>query len=242
MLTIAGLYRLRLPRSEPAANLTWPDLIRSTGKLIRTQPALVESSLIGASFFGAFSAFWTTLVFFLREPPYHYGSGVAGLFGLVGAVGAAAAPIVGRRADRHGVRSNITISLIIAALSFVVLWLYGNHMVGLIFGVILLDCGVQAGHVSNQTRIYGLLPEARSRLNMVYMICYFTAGAIGSYTGTFSWQHFGWNGVCALGGLMILLGAAVHTFTSLFTYNSSRRSQFSKHSRTVDCADCRRVS
>jgi predicted MFS family arabinose efflux permease len=242
MLTIAGLYRLRLPRSEPAANLTWPDLIRSTGKLIRTQPALVESSLIGASFFGAFSAFWTTLVFFLREPPYHYGSGVAGLFGLVGAVGAAAAPIVGRRADRHGVRSNITISLIIAVLAFVVLWFYGNHMVGLIIGVILLDCGVQAGHVSNQTRIYGLLPEARSRLNMVYMICYFTAGAIGSYTGTFSWQHFGWNGVCALGGLMILLGAAVHTFTSLFTYNSSRRSQFSKHSRTVDCADCRRVS
>jgi MFS family permease len=155
----------------------------------------------------------------------------------VGAVGAAAAPIVGRRADGHGVRSNITISLIIAVLAFVVLWLYGNHMVGLIFGVILLDCGVQAGHVSNQTRIYGLLPEARSRLNMVYMICYFTAGAIGSYTGTLSWQHFGWNGVCALGGLMILLGAAVHTFTSLFTYNSSRRSQFSKERRTAGSAD-----
>jgi predicted MFS family arabinose efflux permease len=135
------------------------------------------------------------------------------------------------------VRSNITISLIIAVLAFVVLWLYGNHMVGLIFGVILLDCGVQAGHVSNQTRIYGLLPEARSRLNMVYMICYFTAGAIGSYTGTLSWQYFGWNGVCALGGLMILLGAAVHTFTSLFTYNSSRRSQFSKERRTAGSAD-----
>jgi hypothetical protein len=92
-------------------------------------------------------------------------------------------------------------------------------------------------HVSNQTRIYGLLPEARSRLNMVYMICYFTAGAIGSYTGTLSWQYFGWNGVCALGGLMILLGAAVHTFTSLFTYNSSRRSQFSKERRTAGSAD-----
>lgn len=171
--------------------------------------------MIGASFFGAFSVFWTTLVFFIRQPPYHYGSSVAGLFGLVGAVGAVAAPIVGRRADHHGVRGNITISLIIAAFGFVVLWLYGNHLVGLIFGVILLDFGVQAGHVSNETRIFGLLPEARSRLNMVYMICYFTAGAIGSYTGALSWQHFGWNGVCALGGLMTLLGAAVHTFTSL---------------------------
>lgn len=59
-------------------------------------------------------------------------------------------------------RSNITITLIIAVLAFVVFWLYGSHKVGLVFGVILLDFGVQAGHVSNQTRIYGLLPEART--------------------------------------------------------------------------------
>lgn len=214
MLVIAGLYRLRLPRSEPAANLSWLRLIRSTGKLLRTQPQLIESSLVGASFFGAFSAFWTTLVFFLSTPPYDYASGIAGLFGLVGAIGAAAAPFVGHRADRYGARSNILLSLIITALAFVVLWLCGRHIVGLVLGVILLDFGVQAGHVSNQTRIYGLLPEARSRLNMVYMICYFTAGAIGSWTGTLSWERFGWNGVCALGGLMILYGAVVHCFTS----------------------------
>jgi len=63
-----------------------------------------------------------------------------------------------------------------------------TKIAGLIAGVILLDFGVQAGHVSNQTRIYALLPEARSRLNMVYVISYFTAGAIGSYTGTLAWS------------------------------------------------------
>jgi predicted MFS family arabinose efflux permease len=86
-------------------------------------------------------------------------------------------------------------------------------MIGLIAGVILLDIGVQAGHVSNQTRIYGLLPEARSRLNMVYMICYFTAGAIGSFAGSILWHHFAWAGVCALGCVLSLAGCAVYAFT-----------------------------
>jgi predicted MFS family arabinose efflux permease len=55
MLVIAALYRSRLPRSEPSSTLSWLLLIRSTGTLIRTQPVLIESSLIGASLFGAFS-------------------------------------------------------------------------------------------------------------------------------------------------------------------------------------------
>jgi hypothetical protein len=86
-------------------------------------------------------------------------------------------------------------------------------MSGLIAGVILLDVGVQAGHVSNQTRIYGLLPEARSRLNMVYMICYFTAGAIGSFAGSLLWHHFAWAGVCGLGCLLSLAGCGIYALT-----------------------------
>jgi predicted MFS family arabinose efflux permease len=88
-------------------------------------------------------------------------------------------------------------------------------MAGLIAGVILLDIGVQSGHVSNQTRIYGLLPEARSRLNMVYMICYFLAGSFGSYAGSLLWHHFGWAGVCGLGCLLPIVGCAVYASSGL---------------------------
>jgi predicted MFS family arabinose efflux permease len=94
--------------------------------------------------------------------------------------------------------------------SFAVMYAFGHRIGGLIAGVLLLDVGVQAGHTSNQTRIYSLLPAARSRLNMVYMICYFIAGAIGSYTGTVLWQRFGWAGVCGLGCLLPLIGGAIH--------------------------------
>jgi MFS family permease len=155
--------------------------------LIQTQPLLRESALIGALFFSVFSAFWTTLVFFLQRPPYHYGSRVAGLFGAVGAAGAMCAPLVGRIADRYGARPNIFIALLVTLLSFIILYTEGQHLAGLVVGVTLLDIGVQAGHISNQTRIYNLVPEARSRLNMVYMITYFTAGALESYLGTILW-------------------------------------------------------
>jgi len=210
MLLLAVLIRRGLPRSTPTLTLSWPKLIHSAAMLVRSQPVLREAALLSAILFCAFSAFWTTLVFFLETPPYHYGSGVAGLFGLVGAAGALSAPFIGRLADRYGARRNVLFALLITVASFVVLYLCGKHMSGLIAGVILLDVGVQAGHVSNQTRIYGLLPEARSRLNMVYMICYFTAGAIGSFAGSLLWHHFAWAGVCGLGCLLSLAGCGIY--------------------------------
>jgi predicted MFS family arabinose efflux permease len=213
MLVLAVLIRLGLPRSKPALKLSWPQLIHSSAVLIRTQPVLREAATLSAILFCAFSAFWTTLVFFLETPPYQYGSGVAGLFGLVGAAGAICAPFIGRLADRYGARRNVLVALLVSLVSFVVLYLFGKHMGGLIAGVILLDVGVQAGHVSNQTRIYGLLPEARSRLNMVYMICYFAAGAVGSFAGSVLWHRFGWAGVCGLGCALSLAGCGVYALT-----------------------------
>ena len=213
MLLLAVLIYLGLPRSRPTLRLSWPQLIHSAAVLVRTEPVLREATALSAILFCGFSAFWTTLVFFLETPPYHYGSAVAGLFGLVGAAGALCAPFVGRLADRYGARGNVLIAMLISLLSFVVLYFMGRHMAGLVAGVILLDIGVQSGHVSNQTRIYGLLPDARSRLNMVYMICYFTAGAIGSLGGSVLWHHFGWPGVCAFGGVLSLAGCLVYAAT-----------------------------
>jgi predicted MFS family arabinose efflux permease len=206
MLALAGLLRRDLPRSQPVLKLSWFALIRSTFALVAGHPVLREASLLGGIFFCAFSAFWTTLVFYLQTPAYHYGSGVTGLFGLVGAAGAICAPYVGKMADRYGGRQTVLIALLLVLASFVVFFTIGAHLTGLIAGVLLLDVGVQAGHISNQTRIYALIPEARSRLNMFYMICYFTAGAIGSYAGAVLWHRYGWTGVCGLGMLLPLAG------------------------------------
>lgn len=210
MLALMILLRARLPKVPRQTNLTWPALMRSLLTLVRTHPGLRESALIGASLMCVFSAFWTTLAFLLETPPYHYGPSVAGLFGLLGAAGALCAPIVGRFADRRGPRVAIMIALLTTLASFVVLGAFSKVMAGLIAGVILLDVGVQSGHVSNQTRIYGIDPAARSRLNTVYMFCYFVGGSIGSWIGAVCWQYKGWAAVC--GFSILVLAVAVVGF------------------------------
>ncbi len=214
MLAVAALFRTGLPMSGPVVQMSWWSSIRSTVQLVRKYPALREAAILGGVFFSCFSAFWTTLVFFLRTPPYHYGSAVAGSFGLVGAAGAAGAPLIGRIADRYGARRNVLIGLLTALFSFVLLYFLGQRLWGLVVAVVLLDLGVQAGHVSNQTRIYSLAPEARSRLNMVYMVCYFVAGAGGSYVGTILWTRFGWAGVCFGSMAILILGLLVYLASS----------------------------
>ncbi len=218
ILCIAILVQFMLPHSKPAVELPYFALLKSTVNLIRTYPQLRESAFLGASLFCCFSAFWTTLVFLLETPPYHYGSQAAGLFGLVGAAGAAGAPLVGRFSDKHGPRFAVGAALLTVFASYVILWGTGKTLAGLIVGVLLMDVGVQAGHVANQTRVYSLAPDARSRLNMFYMVCYFAGGAAGSFLGAYAWRLRGWSSVCEFCLAVMLIAlvrfAAAHKVVS----------------------------
>ncbi|KLU61340.1 putative transporter [Peptococcaceae bacterium CEB3] len=224
MCGLALLLRLGLPESKPAATLSYPQLFRSLRKLFLAEPELREASVMGGLLFGAFSAFWTTLVFFLRQPPYHLGAQGAGLFGLAGVAGAAAAPLAGRLADRKprtsrrrpqarpesdSARRVAGIAVLITLLAFALFTVAGKEIWGLILGVILLDLGVQSTQISNQARIYRLRPDAKNRLNTVYMVTYFLGGALGSWLGSFAWSAWRWTGVSTAGSTMVLLSLAV---------------------------------
>jgi predicted MFS family arabinose efflux permease len=209
MLSLMLLLRARLPQIPPQNSLSWPILMRSLVDLVRDYPELRESAFLGAALLCVFSAFWTTLVFLLQTPPYHYGSSVAGLFGLVGAAGALCAPLVGRFADRRGPQFTILLALLTTLASFLLLGVLGKVMAGLIAGVVLLDVGVQSGHVANQTRIYALDANARSRLNTVYMFCYFTGGSIGAWLGAICWAYKGWTAVCAFAIAVLVIALVV---------------------------------
>ena len=208
MVVLSVLVRVFLPQSRPAKHMSYAELFRSMAAMVREQPVLRESSFYGATLFCAFSAFWTSLVFLLESPPYHYGSAAAGLFGLVGAAGAAFAPVIGRLTDRVGSRKAVGVGLVLAFAAFGVLGALGHRLWGLILGVLLMDLGVQAGHVANQAWIYSLVPSMRSRLNSVYMTSYFIGGSTGTFLGALGWQLLGWWGVCgfALGALSCGLG------------------------------------
>jgi predicted MFS family arabinose efflux permease len=202
-----------MPKLPPKQKLRYRDAMVSLWTLFRTQPLLRESSVIGALVFASFSCFWTTLAFLLHSH-YGLGAGVAGTFGVVGAAGALIAPLAGKLADKHGSRWVVSVGMSLLAGSYVLLWTEeaehwstAFHLAALVIGVVVLDMGAQMTQVANQTRIFGLVPSARSRLNTVYMTVYFSGAAAGSALATIAWVHWGWSGVCSLAlGLIALAG------------------------------------
>lgn len=210
MILLAVILRFLLPNDHSQkGSMSYPQLLRSLWSLIREEPVLREVIIFGAMAFGAFSAFWVTLSFFLETPPYHYGSEVAGLFGLVGVAGALAATFVGKIADRRDPRFANGISLVITLVSFILMWIAGQWFWGLIVGTILLDLGTQGNQVTSQARFYSLNAGARNRLNTVYMFCYFVGGSLGSLFGTIGWGIAKWNGVNFVACVFLLIALAV---------------------------------
>jgi len=209
MIVLALVLRRLLPAGKPSFDGSYASLMASLLHLIRTQPVLRETSLVAALQFAAFSAFWTTLAFQVHSLPGAYGSDVAGMFGVVGVVGACAAPHAGKFSDRKSPRLAVMLSSIAFVIAYLVFAIVGNAIWGLALGVILLDLGMQSGHVSNMTRNFSLKSEAMSRINTVYMVTRFLGGALGSVAGNIAWSQWRWSGVCAVGVLLSLLAIAV---------------------------------
>jgi predicted MFS family arabinose efflux permease len=208
-----ALYFL-LPEVHPEFKGNYKSLMRSLVHLFRTEPKLRLASARGALSFACFGGFWTTLVFLLEAPPFNAGSDVAGAFGLVGAGGALMASVMGRLSDRFDTRYLLTGALSLIIQSYMIFGFFSYSMIGLVVGVILLDLGLQASHIANQTMVFSLNPQARNRLNTVYMFTYFMGGATGTLLASQAWQLWRWNGVVLVGLVFSSLALAVHLLFS----------------------------
>ena len=202
-------FSIRLPECRPTLKLSYLDLIRSIFQLATHEPVLITSAFFGAMTFACFNILWTVLSFFLAGAPYNYNPQTIGLFGLMGLAGAGAAGFVGALADRRGPMFSIGISLTGMALSFVILGICSQQLLGICAGVLLLDLFVQSSQVSNLARVYSLHSEKHSRLNTVYMVFYFIGGTSGAWLGTNAWANFGWTGSCWAGIACALTGVAL---------------------------------
>jgi predicted MFS family arabinose efflux permease len=197
-----------LPRSLPKTQEGYGTLLKSLIMLWRQEPELRRATVIQGCLFGSFSVLWTILALQL-DARYHRSAEFAGLFGIVGAVGVLVAPIAGRIADRRGPHIVIGLGSVIMLASWVVFAVWGM-IPGLIVGVMLLDFGEQGALISNQHVIYALRPEARNRMNTVFMGGMFLGGAIGSAGASLAWQLAGWAAVCAFGAVLVAIALGLH--------------------------------
>jgi predicted MFS family arabinose efflux permease len=212
MVVMWALIYFLLPEVEPDYKGTYKQLMQSLVHLAKTEPKLRLASLRGALCFACFSAFWTTLVFLLKQQ-FNEGSDVAGAFGLAGAFGAIAAGLMGRLSDKMDAYKLSTITMGLVVISFVLFLFSASSMVGLVIGVIIMDMGVQATHISNQAIILALKPEARNRINTIYMVSYFVGGALGTFLASRIWDSYQWTGICVLGIVLSSIAIVVHLLT-----------------------------
>jgi predicted MFS family arabinose efflux permease len=219
-LLIFFVMQKQFPYNKPVFHGSYGQLLQSLFTLIKTQPLLREATLINAFCFAQFGAFWTTMVLLLSDAPFHFTSSTIGLFGIVGATGALAAPLVGRLGDKGNSRIAVGYGCLMMLISFIIFYFSGTSIVGIIIGIVCIDIGIQGVHISNQTRVYSLLPEARNRLNTVFMSFSFLGTAAGSAYGLFLWKLGGWHAVT--------IGCAVLALSALTVYGLTYKSKKNK--------------
>ena len=208
------IMRNTFPVSRPAFAGSYGSLMHSLVTLVREQPLLREAAAINALGFATFGMFWTTMVLHLSGAPFHFQSHQIGLFGLAAAAGALAAPLVGGSADKRNPRIAIGVGLSLLLFSFILLYVFAGWVTGMIAGIVLLDLAMQGIHVSNQSRVYALIPAARNRLNTVYMTVSFTGTSLGSSLGVVACDGARWTGGCVAAMVLTLLALAVYGLTS----------------------------
>jgi len=186
-------------REQPRASQGYGQLLGSLLQLFREEKVLRDRAVLAMLIFAAGTVLWTPLVLPLSAPPLSLSHTEIGLFGLAGAAGALGAARAGHLADRGLAQWTSGLALGLMLLSWLPIAFTQSSLWALLFGVISFDLGLQAVHVTSQSLIYSVRPEAQSRLAAGYMLFYSLGSAAGSIAATATYAWAGWIGVCLLG-------------------------------------------
>jgi predicted MFS family arabinose efflux permease len=199
------LWRVLPATEQPRATNTYAQLIRSVFSLFKQEKVLRDRAVLALLIFAAGTVLWTPLVLPLSAPPLSLSHTQIGLFGLAGAAGALGAARAGHLADRGFAQWTSGGALILMLVAWLAIGFTQSSLWALLLGVIIFDLGLQAVHVTSQSLIYSVRPEAQSRLAAGYMLFYSVGSALGSIGSTMMYAWGGWIGVCGLGAAINLL-------------------------------------
>ncbi|WP_233646637.1 MFS transporter [Streptomyces sp. BSE6.1] len=211
VLLLATAFAVRRVLPESRGNRTDEtrpgSLLRSTAALLVEVPALRRPVAVASLAMAGYTVHLVTITLLLVEEPYDWSTSTIGAVGLVGAVGPLFMPLAGRYVDRGHPRAVLLAGLLLSGLAWLVMLPARNGEVGwLIIGMIMINLGQTAMLNASQNTCYEVRPEARSRINAVFMTLFFAGGALGGALAPPVWSAYGWNGVCALAGAIAAVG------------------------------------
>lgn len=217
-LILAFIIVRMIPETPDRVKIPYPSLIRDVFHTLHTTPTLIPLMMIAACSFGiVFNIFWTSITFLLSSEPFGYSTFQIGLVSLTAITGALAAMKVGSLQDRGlgvkatGVFLGITLACIILADIFA-----ESSIVVLVVLAAVYSLGNQSVSILNQSRLFSLNPEKRSRLNTCFVVNNFIFCAIGSTLASVLWNLGGWHAV--------MTGAAITLIIALLIWAVSYKS------------------
>jgi predicted MFS family arabinose efflux permease len=196
LVLLPVLYR-HMPKSPPSTRLPYFALLGSIGALLRTHADLRRVAVIQAMLGITYGGFWATIAAMLLQ--YHqFGPAEAGLMGIPGAAGILIARPAGRWMDRRGVTPVVTTGICLVLAAYASFAFAGRWVAAAVAGAILLDCGLRAAMVANQTLINTIAPEARSRSNTIFSASVWGGNALGAFIASAALAQAGWLAVCGI--------------------------------------------
>ncbi len=219
MALLAGALSRFLPTLRPATTMNYAALLGSFPRLLREEPVLRVRAWTAALVMASFTAFWSAIALRLPYAPFMLDAKGIAAFALIGVAGAAATPLAGRWGDRGRARPMFFAAHLLIVSSLVLCAWAGllesriAALATLSIGTILLDVGITTDQTLGRRAINLLRPEARGRINGLFVALFFVGGGIGAEAASFAWTWGGWTMVCAVAASFGILGLATDLLT-----------------------------
>ncbi|WBO61927.1 MFS transporter [Streptomyces camelliae] len=198
-----------LPRQRPHSDRGYRAALATLPPLLRQFPELRRAVAMGGLWYFAFNLIWVALALALAQPPHSLSPGAIGLYSLAGLLGFAALPLTGRLADRYAPATVRTACVLAAAAGTALLATGLDSPPVTAFGLAVFDAGCFAAQAANQSRIIALAPARSGSLSSVYLVLYFTSGAVGTAVTAPLLNTLGWQGIGLTATTALLLAAAL---------------------------------
>lgn len=220
MLIIAFLLKAKLPQ-VPIMKMSYAKIFQSMGNLMKEERRLLYRSLIGGFAFAAMSILFSTIAVLLTSEPFNLPDVLVGVATLIGVFGALSTTKIGKIADRGYTKTLTWAGIATLAISWIFLYFGGQSLISYIIGYGVINFGLATVHSSNQNIIFRLRPDAKSRINSIYMTFYFIGGACGSALGVYAWHHGGWSMTCLV-GLCLVIGSAFFALLDMLYHSKTQ--------------------
>jgi predicted MFS family arabinose efflux permease len=209
LFAITIVLWFRLPNTRPTTQDSYARLLQSLWHLWRDHTDIRRATAIQFMFGICYGGFWSVAAPMLAAI-HRVGPGAAGLMGIPGAAGIMISRAAGRWTDRVGLRPVVLVGICSMLAAWLAMGVGVWSIVGIVAGAMLLDIGLRAAMVANQTLLNTAVPDSRARANTLFGLHVWGGNAIGAYVMSWTFAHYGWLAVCGVALTATILALLVH--------------------------------